>query len=221
MNRSALIQVLGAVAYGEQKAYDGAKARSEEAGNEEERRIWRTIAAEELRHHKGFVRRLVAQGADPDRAMAPYRSSLDRYHGKPAADGVAGTVQSYLGEGIAADMLRWLREVADSETAAFIDTVLDDELGHEAHALADLRDQMAASSNGRAEASAGARQMLLHMAGSGSGTLPAFGAFLALGRPIDLLANLVGGYVRRLASLGLLNPVHSIPDPLGLFARAS
>ena len=76
MNRTALIQVLGAVAYGEWKAYEGAK----EAGD-------RQVAAEELRHHKGFVRRLEALGADPERAMRPYRDALDRYHAGVATDG--------------------------------------------------------------------------------------------------------------------------------------
>ena len=80
VENTALIQVLGAVAYGELKAYDGAKAEAESAETDEARRWHRQVAAEELRHHKGFVKRLEALGAEPERAMAPYRLPLDRYH---------------------------------------------------------------------------------------------------------------------------------------------
>ena len=79
MNK-ALVQVLGAVAYGELKAYEGAKAEAEAAPDEATRKRFRKVAAEELRHHKGFVARLEAMGADPERAMRPYRVAFDRYH---------------------------------------------------------------------------------------------------------------------------------------------
>ena len=131
---TALIQVLGAVAYGELKAYEGAKAEADAATAEAERRRYRKVAAEELRHHKGFVARLEAMGADPERAMAPYRGPLDRYHGRAPGDAVDEAVFGYLGEGVADDLLQWLRRVVDPETAAFIDTVIEDEVEHEAGA---------------------------------------------------------------------------------------
>ena len=85
---TTLIQVLGAVAYGELKAYEGAKAEAASTTDEAARRRLRKVAAEELRHHKGFVARLEALGADPERAMAPYRGALDRYHGRGPGDPV-------------------------------------------------------------------------------------------------------------------------------------
>ncbi|MCL4421711.1 MAG: ferritin-like domain-containing protein [Actinobacteria bacterium] len=213
MNRTAFIQVLGAVAYGERKAYEGARARAADAPSEEERQAWRQIAAEELRHHKGFVRRLKDLEADPERAMKPYEPALDRYHGKPPEKGVTAAVHSYLGEGIADDLLRWLRQVVDPETAAFIDTVIEDEKGHEARALAAVREQIAASPGGRREAARAARSMVLQMAGSGGGDIMSFRAFLALGKPHELLFNLSSGYLRRVQSLGL--------GPLGFLANAA
>ncbi|MHB8670703.1 MAG: ferritin-like fold-containing protein, partial [Acidimicrobiales bacterium] len=101
MGDTALIQVLGAVAYGELKAYEGARADAEAAADEAERRRFRKVAAEELRHHKGFVARLEALGADPERAMRPYRSALDHYHAGPPGDVVHDAVVGYLGEGVA------------------------------------------------------------------------------------------------------------------------
>jgi hypothetical protein len=201
----AYIQVLGAVAYGERKAHDGAASRAAAATDPDERLVWRTIAAEELRHHLGFVRRLEALGADPVRAMAPYEVSLDTYHAHDEATGVAGAVRDFLGEGIATDLLLWLRDIADPETAEFIDTVLADEEGHEARALAELRAQLAESPRGTLIAARGTRQMLVQMLTSGRNPR-AFRAFLAAGRPLELLGRLGGGFTRRCAALGLFGP---------------
>src|SRR5437870_13866040 len=130
MSRTALIQVLGAVAYGELKAHEGLVAEAGATADEGERERLMTFAGQELRHHKGFVARLEAMGADPERAMRPYRTALDRYHGPPQADKVSEAVFGYLGEGVADDLLGWLRTVVDEDTAAFIDTVIEDEVEH-------------------------------------------------------------------------------------------
>jgi DNA-binding ferritin-like protein (Dps family) len=204
MTDSALISVLGAVAYGERKAHDKALERASAASDDGERRVWRTIAAEELRHHKGFVRRLEALGADPERAMAPFKAALDAYHERPVdTDEVAGAVADLLGEGIATDLLGWLRKVADPDTAAFVDTVLADEAGHEARAAAEVRRLMASSPAGRRRAAAGARHMLLRMARSGAGRRAHLLAFLGLGRAHELVLSLAAGYARRLGMLGI------------------
>src|SRR5438094_9927288 len=128
MSRTALIQVLGAVAYGELKAHEGLVAEAGETADEQERERLLTFAGQELRHHKGFVARLEAMGADPERAMRPYRTALDTYHGRQPGDTVQQAVFGYLGEGVADDLLQWLRLVVDAETAEFIDTVIEDEV---------------------------------------------------------------------------------------------
>jgi uncharacterized ferritin-like protein (DUF455 family) len=207
MTRIALIQVLGAVAYGEWKAHDKAKVRAAEATDEDERRAWRRVAAEELRHHKGFVGRLEALGADPDRAMRPYRASLDRYHALEPHDEVERAVWSYLGEGVADDLLQWLRRVTDSETSEFIDTVIADEENHEAMATAELR-RLLAGERERRKAERAARRMALHMLDSGKGSPLIFAAFLRLGRPHELVGAILGGHTRRMHAIGL--------GPLGL-----
>ena len=200
---SALIQVLGAIAYGELKAYDGAKAEAETAATEEARRWHRQVAAEELRHHKGFVKRLEALGADPERAMAPYRTALDEYHARVSDDPVEEAVFGYLGEGIADDLLQWLQRVADPDTVAFVDTVIADEVGHEAAATKQLRDLLERTPNGRARAARAARTMHAHMLWSGrSGAAPLL-AFLRLGHTPDLFGAIIGGQARRLRAIGI------------------
>lgn len=208
MGNTALIQVLGAVAYGELKAYEGARAAADAALDEGERRRFRKIAAEELRHHKGFVARLEALGADPERAMRPYRSALDQYHASAPGDALHDAVTDYLGEGVADDLLQWLRTVVDAETAAFIDTVIADEVDHEAQAAAVLRDALAAAPGGRRRAARAARQMVAHLLWSGRGSVSPMLAFLRLGNAPKLLAALGAGHVRRMRSIGL--------GPLGL-----
>lgn len=206
---TALVQVLGAVAYGELKAYEGAKADADAATTEADRKHFKKVAAEELRHHKGFVARLEALDADPERAMRPYRTALDRYHGAAPRGTVEDAVSAYLGEGVADDLLQWLRTVVDAETAAFIDTVIADEVEHESHAAAALRDAIAVEPNGKRRAALGAQQMALHMLWSGRdrASVP-LAAFVRVGNAPGLLRAIAGGHVRRMRAIGL--------GPLGL-----
>lgn len=198
-----LVRVLGAIAYGELKAYEGAKAEAASSTDPVVRKHHRKVAAEELRHHKGFAARLEAMGADVDRAMAPFRAPLDTYHGRDPGDEVTEAIFNYLGEGVADDLLRWLRLVVDPETATFIDGVIEDEVGHEAAAAAQLRSVLKSDPSARARAAGAVRSMLLHMASSGgSGGLPLI-AFLRLGRQDQLIRALVEGHVRRLRAVGI------------------
>lgn len=204
--RAPMFQVLGAVAYGEKKAYEEASAKATLAGTDQERRVWRKTAAEELRHHKGFVRRLEALGADPERAMRPYRRALDRYHAATPRNDLEEAVWSYLGEGVADDLLRWLKRVADRETSAFVDTVLADEVGHEERATADLKRLLSEDPARRAQVAGAAWRMLAHMGLSGLAGGPSlvrFGAFLRVGSTRALLDQLVRGFSTRLRALGL------------------
>lgn len=211
---TALIQVLGAVAYGELKAYDGAKADAAAATDEATRKRFRKVAAEELRHHKGFVARLEALGADPEQAMAPYRTALDTYHGRtPSDDPVEEAVYGYLGEGIADDLLTWLREVVDPDTAAFIDTVIADEIEHEANAAADLR-AVLADAGARRRAGRAAQKMVVHMLVSGRRGATPMTAFLRLGKPAGLVGAIAGGHLRRMRAVGLAPLGLPVPAPL-------
>ena len=225
MTDTATIQVLGAIAYGEWKAYEGAKATSTDMSlSDEERAAYKKIAAEELRHHKGFARRLEAMGADLERAMAPYKGALDAFHSRDAhskdahskgahskgadRDPIAEAMGGYLGEGIADDLLEWLKTVVDDETREFVESVIADEEEHEALATAKLRALIDAEPDGRARAGKAAREMIVHMLTSSGGgaTQPLrFAAFLRMGRPHDLVWRIVSGYARRMRAVGL-NP---------------
>lgn len=200
MNK-ALVQVLGAVAYGELKAHELAKEEAEKATTAEQRRRHRIVAAEELRHHKGFVSRLEAMGADPERAMRPFRVTLDRYHAYRPEDPVEAAMFSFLGEGVADDLLTWLRRVADPDTAAFIETVIEDEVGHEAAAASDLKAVLGAHRGSRLRAMMGAGRMVAHMLWSGRTDALPLVAFVRLGRADALIGALIVGQSRRLRAV--------------------
>src|SRR5581483_6396816 len=165
----------------EQKAHDKAKEAAAAAATEAERRWHRQVAAEELRHHKGFVKRLRALGADPERAMRPYRTALDTYHARVPGDEIEAAVFAYLGEAIADDLLQWLRLVADPDTVAFVDTVIEDEVGHEAAATESLRQLLEQTPDGRARAARAALTMHVHMLWSGRRDATPLAAFLRVG----------------------------------------
>ena len=199
-----MIQVLGAVAYGELKAHEGLVAEAGETANEQERERLLTFAGQELRHHRGFVARLEAMGADPERAMRPYRRPLDTYHGRSSSDAIDEAVWAYLGEGVADDLLEWLRTVVDADTAAFIDTVIADEEQHEEHATDELRHLLDTEPDGRQRARRAARSMIAHMLASGAGPAgPRFAAFVQVGKPVELVLRITGGFARRLAAIGV------------------
>ena len=201
---TSLVQVIGAIAYGEWKAYDGARTQAAATTDETARRELRTIAAEELRHHKGFLRILERWGADPERAMRPYRAALDTYHGTEAGSELEEAVWDYIGEGIADDLLTWLRTVVDdAEAVAFIDSVIADEVEHEARATRELRTLLDATPGGRRQAARAARRMGLRMARSGGASALPMLAFLRLGRQPQLLATLLSGADRRLRAVGV------------------
>lgn len=204
MGRSrAFAETLAAISYGEWKAHVGAAEAAAVADDPVEARELKQIAAEELRHYKGFTRRLRELGHDPDELMAPYEAMLDAYHRHETDDPIEEAVWGYLGEGVADSLLGWYRTVADDETAAFIDTVIADEVEHEARATRLLNELISRTPGGRRKAGRAARVMLFHMAVSGRRAPTSLGSFLRVGRPGTLLATLVGGHVRRMAAIGL------------------
>jgi hypothetical protein len=124
-------------------------------------------------------------------------------------------VFSYLGEGIADDLLQWLRQVSDADTVAFIDTVIADELGHEAAATTALRTLLETTPQGRDRAARAALKMHAHMLWSGRAGAAPMAAFLRIGRPASLVATIVGGQARRLHAIGVGPLWGALPDRIG------
>lgn len=198
-----MIQVLGAISYGEWRAYEGARAKAETVTDDAEKLAWRTIAAQELRHYKGFTARLEAMGADPDEAMAEFRPTLDTYNTNQPGNAVEDAVWSFLGEGIADDLMVWFRDVVDDDLRAFVETVLADEAEHEDHAAVELRAILASDPANLELARGAAQSMVDNMLSSGGPTSSPVLAFLQLGRADELIKTIVGGFARRLDEIGI------------------
>ncbi len=147
--------------------------------------------------------------------MAPFRTALDHYHGRVTDDPIEDAVFGYLGEGIADDLLQWLQNVADPDTVAFVDTVIADEVGHEAAATKVLRELLATTPNGKARAARAARTMHAHMLWSGRDSAAPLAAFVRLGRTPELLRVIIGGQARRLRAIGIGPLWLPLPDRIG------
>ena len=204
MDNIAMIQVLGAIAYGEWGAHTGAKAKAEAATDDAERQKWELIATQELRHYKGFVARLRKMGADPETAMAEFRPALDAYRNTTPTNEVEEAVWGFLGEGIADDLLVWFRTIVDADLAKFVDSVIADEVDHEGQAAAAVRSVITADPANVDRAHAAAQAMVNNMlasggAASGSPML----AFLQIGRGDELVRVIMGGFARRLHDIGV------------------
>jgi hypothetical protein len=208
----ARVQILGVICYGEWMAYEGAKAEGAAVDSDSERAEFKTIAAQELRRYKGFTRIIEEMGADPDRAMAPYRAALETYHGGDlVGDPVRDAMWGYLGEGIAEDLLVWLTSVSDDPTCEFIDGVLADELQQEERAERQLNSLIDEVPRGRWKAGRAAWEQVGHMLASGRRSPMPFGAFLRVGRGPQLVWAVATGHAKRMNRMGL--SVTGVPLP--------
>src|SRR5437867_4214299 len=68
----------------------------------------------------------------------------------------------------------------------------------------ELRHLLATESDGRQRARGAARSMTAHMLASGAGPAgPRFAAFVQIGKPVELVLRITGGFARRLAAIGV------------------
>jgi tRNA-(MS[2]IO[6]A)-hydroxylase (MiaE)-like len=126
-DRAAIVDLLGALAYGELTAFDRLAEDARMAPSLSGRAALAEIAAVEIGHHRRLVQRLVELGADPDQAMAPFMAALDRFHTltKPGT-WLEGLIKAYVGDGMAADFYREVAAFVDESTRALMLDVLAD-----------------------------------------------------------------------------------------------
>src|ERR1035437_6546486 len=70
--RAAVIDLLGALAYGELTAFARLAADAEMAPNQPAKAALARVAVAEFHHHEALTARLTEMGADPDAAMEPF-----------------------------------------------------------------------------------------------------------------------------------------------------
>jgi hypothetical protein len=128
--RAAVVDLLGAIAYGEMSAFERLAEDAKMAPDLEDKAELAAMASREIGHFAGLRGRLAELGADPYEAMAPFRGPIDAFHVHTAPrDWLEGLVKAYVGDGLAADFYREVAAFVDSETREIIYDSLEDS-GH-------------------------------------------------------------------------------------------
>src|SRR5918992_2700851 len=124
--RQAVVDLLGAIAYGELSAFERLADDAKLAPTLEDKVALAAMAATELGHFHPLGRRIEELGADPYAAMAPFRTAIDSFHEHTApADWFEGLIKAYVGDGLASDFYREIAAYLDADTRDVVLTTVD------------------------------------------------------------------------------------------------
>jgi hypothetical protein len=144
MYREAVIDLLGAVAYGEISAFERLAEDARMAPSLEDKVAIATMASGEFAKVAALHARISDLGADPFVAMAPFRDAIDLFHEHTApSDWFESLVKAYVGDGLADDFYREIAAYLDPATRDLVVASLDDE-GHAAFVVDRVRAAIAA-----------------------------------------------------------------------------
>jgi tRNA-(MS[2]IO[6]A)-hydroxylase (MiaE)-like len=125
--RIGIVDLLGALAYGELTAFERLAEDSKLAPTIADKAALAAMACAEFGHFTALRDRLEALGADPAEAMAPFEATFDRFHEHTApADWLEGLVKAYVGDGLAADFYREVAAYVDADSRELILHTLSD-----------------------------------------------------------------------------------------------
>jgi hypothetical protein len=126
-DRDALVDLLGALAYGELSAFDRLAEDARMAPDLAGRAQMSAMAAVEFGHYQRLADRLVEMGAGPGAAMEPFVAALETFHAlTEPSTWLESVVKAYVGDGLAADFYREVAAFADESTRELIHEVLSD-----------------------------------------------------------------------------------------------
>ena len=135
----AVIDLLGALAYGELTAFDRLAEDARLAPTVAGRAALAHMAAAEIGHFALLHRQIGERGGDPDRVMAPFMAAIDAFHDSTRpATWLEGLVKAYVGDGLAADFYREIALFLDPETRSLVLEVLAD-TGYAEFAVREVR----------------------------------------------------------------------------------
>jgi hypothetical protein len=137
--RAAVVDLLGALAYGELAAFERLAEDAKLAPTLDDKAQLAAMASAEFQHFSQLRDRLSVIDAEPTEAMAPFAAALDEFHRQTApSDWLEGLIKAYVGDSIAADFYREVATRLDSDTRALVLSVLDDS-GHSSFAVEKVR----------------------------------------------------------------------------------
>ena len=115
--RAAVVDLLGAIAYGEISAFERLAEDAKLAPTLEDKVAISSMACAEFGHVARLNERLAQLGVDPFEAMAPFRGPIDRFHEYTAPDDwYEGLIKAYVGDGMANDFYREIAAYLDPDT---------------------------------------------------------------------------------------------------------
>jgi hypothetical protein len=125
--RLAVVDLLGAIAYGELSAFERLVDDAKLAPSLRDKVEMATMASLEFGHVGRLHDRIRELGSDPFEAMAPFESAIDLFHAHTApADWYEGLIKAYVGDGMASDFYREIAAYLDAETRDVIIASLED-----------------------------------------------------------------------------------------------
>ena len=118
---AAVVDLLGAVAYGEISAFERLAQDARMAPRLEDKAELAKMASVEYTHFERLRDHLEGLGADPMAAMAPFAEAFDAFHARTASsDWLEGLVTAYVGDGLAADFYSEIATFLDPDTRTVI-----------------------------------------------------------------------------------------------------
>lgn len=124
---AAVVDLLGAIAYGEMSAFERLAEDAKMAPHLEDKAELAAMASREFGHFDSLRDRLAELGSDPYHAMQPFREPIDAFHAHTAPrDWLEGLVKAYVGDGLAADFYREVAAFVDADTRELIIDSLED-----------------------------------------------------------------------------------------------
>jgi len=118
---AAVVDLLGAIAYGELSAFERLSEDGKLAPSLKDKAELARMASTEFGHFEGLRNRLTELGADPFDAMQPFVTPFEAFHARTApADWLEGLVKAYVGDGLAADFYREIAMFLDADTRTLI-----------------------------------------------------------------------------------------------------
>jgi hypothetical protein len=141
--RAAVVDLLGALAYGELMAFSKLAADAESAPSPRDKAEVARLAVTEFLHYEQIVARLEELGTDPQVAIAPFVEAIDGFHERTAPnDWLEGLVKAYVGDGIAQDFYREIAAYVDADTRALVEAVIED-MGRDEYIVRAVREAIA------------------------------------------------------------------------------